>query len=191
VRSVCVFCGSNSGTVQAYTAAAHAMGRAIAARGLQLVYGGGSVGLMGTVADAALGAGGEAVGVLPRLLFRSEVMHTGLTALHDVGSMHERKALMAELSDAFVALPGGFGTLDELFEMTTWIQLKLSRRKPVGILDIDGYFAPLRAFIERGVRDGFIPAREGAWIAYDTDAGALLDRLAAAASDVEERPTEP
>jgi len=156
------------------------MGRAIAGRGFRLVYGGGSVGLMGALADAALAAGGEVVGVLPRVLFRSEVLHTGLTALHDVATMHERKALMAELSDAFVALPGGFGTLDELFEMTTWIQLNIQRRKPVGILDVEGYFGDLRAFIERATGDGFIPRRESEWIVHDTAAESLLDRMFAA-----------
>jgi len=161
VRRICVFCGSSPGRRPAFAAAASELGARLAADGIGLVYGGGSVGLMGTVADAALAAGGEVVGVIPEALAGKEVAHTGLTRLHVVKSMHERKALMAEMADAFLALPGGFGTLDELFEAITWGQLGI-HRKPIGLLDVEGYFAPLLAFVDRAVGDGFIrpPYRE-------------------------------
>jgi len=161
VRRICVFCGSSPGRRPAFAAAASELGARLAAERIGLVYGGGSVGLMGTVADAALAAGGEVVGVIPEALAGKEVAHTGLTRLHVVKSMHERKALMAEMADAFVALPGGFGTLDELFEAITWGQLGI-HRKPIGLLDVEGYFAPLLAFVDRAVGDGFIrpPYRE-------------------------------
>lgn len=158
---MCVFCGSSSGRRPAFAAAASELGARLAADRIGLVYGGGSVGLMGTVADAVLAAGGDVVGVIPEALAGKEVAHTGLTRLHVVKSMHERKALMAEMADAFVALPGGFGTLDELFEAITWGQLGI-HRKPIGLLDVEGYFAPLLAFVDRAVGDGFIrpPYRE-------------------------------
>ena len=161
MRRICVFCGSSPGRRPAFAAAASELGARLAADGIGLVYGGGSVGLMGTVADAALAAGGEVVGVIPEALAGKEVAHTGLTRLHVVKSMHERKALMAEMADAFLALPGGFGTLDELFEAITWGQLGI-HRKPIGLLDVEGYFAPLLAFVDRAVGDGFIrpPYRE-------------------------------
>jgi len=161
VRRICVFCGSSPGRRPAFAAAASELGARLAADRIGLVYGGGSIGLMGTLADAALAAGGEVVGVIPEALAGKEVAHTGLTRLHVVKSMHERKALMAEMADAFVALPGGFGTLDELFEAITWGQLGI-HRKPIGLLDVEGYFAPLLAFVDRAVGDGFIrpPYRE-------------------------------
>jgi uncharacterized protein (TIGR00730 family) len=176
MRSVCVFCGSHAGNDAAYAQAADGLGAEIARRGLRLVYGGGSVGLMGIVADGALAAGGEVVGVLPVELFKREVAHPGLTRLYDVATMHERKALMASLSDAFVAMPGGYGTLDELFEMTTWSQLAI-QRKPVGVLDVAGYFSELRAFLRRAEADGFLSARHAGLIAFDTSPQRLLDEL--------------
>jgi len=146
-------------------------------RGLGLVYGGGKVGLMGAVADGALAAGGEVVGVIPQALVEREPAHDGLTELHVVASLHERKALMAELADAFVALPGGFGTLDELMEQLTWSQLGL-HSKPVGLLDVDGYWRPLVAFARHATEEGFVREVDLGSIAVAGDAEALLDRLA-------------
>lgn len=154
-RSVCVYCGSQMGSDPAYARAAAALGEAIARDGLTLVYGGASVGLMGVVADAALAAGGRVVGVIPRILLRKELAHEGLAELVVTESMHERKAKMAELSDAFVALPGGIGTLDELFEMWTWAQLGL-HAKPCVLINTGGYYDNLVAFLDRAVRDGFL-----------------------------------
>lgn len=150
-----MFCGSSAGFDGRYADGARRLGRAIAGRGLRLVYGGGRVGLMGVVADAALGAGGEVVGVMPKMLVEREISHPGLTELHVVASMHERKALMNDLADGFVALPGGFGTLEELFEVLTWGQLGL-HGKPCGLLDGSGYYAPLLAFFDRMVEEGFL-----------------------------------
>ncbi|HEY2943327.1 MAG TPA: TIGR00730 family Rossman fold protein [Vicinamibacteria bacterium] len=173
MRQVCVFCGSSPGRRPAFAAAASELGARLAADRIGLVYGGGSVGLMGTVADAALAAGGEVVGVIPEALAGKEVAHTGLTRLHVVKSMHERKALMAGMADAFVALPGGFGTLDELFEAITWGQLGI-HRKPIGLLDVEGYFAPLLAFVDRAVGDGFIrPPYRGLFVVSATVDGLL------------------
>ena len=155
MRTVCVFCGSNAGARSVYTEAAREVGRAIAERGLRLVYGGASVGLMGALADAALGAGGEVIGVMPRALIEREIEHKGLTELHEVASMHERKALMADLSDAFLALPGGAGTLEEVFEVWTWAQLG-HHRKPVGLLNAGGYFDLLIAFLDHQRREKFV-----------------------------------
>ncbi|HET8836478.1 MAG TPA: TIGR00730 family Rossman fold protein [Gemmatimonadales bacterium] len=155
LRRMCVFCGSNTGSNPAYRRLAEQLGRTLAARGLGVVYGGGRVGLMGAVADGALAAGGEVIGVMPQALIDREIGHRGLTELRIVGSMHERKALMAELSDGFVALPGGIGTLEELFEMWTWAQLGL-HGKPCGLLDRDGFFAPLVAFLDHLVVSGFV-----------------------------------
>jgi uncharacterized protein (TIGR00730 family) len=177
MRSVCVFCGGNPGARPSYAAAARQLGEALAARGLALVYGGASVGLMGAVADAALAGGGRVYGVLPGFMTRREVAHRGLTELALVGSMHERKAEMAARSDAFVALPGGFGTLDELFEVLTWSQLGL-HQKPVALLDVDGYFAPLVAFLDHATAEGLIRPEYRAMLFVERDADALLDRLA-------------
>ena len=141
LRRVCVFCGSNVGRDPAYRRLTESLGRTLARRGVGLVFGGGRVGLMGALADAALAAGGEVIGVLPKALMEREIGHRGLTELRIVGSMHERKALMADLADGFVALPGGIGTLEELFEVWTWAQLGL-HAKPCGLLDTDGFFAP-------------------------------------------------
>lgn len=157
IRSVCVYCGSSSGVPDHYHAAARELGALLAARGLRLVYGGAHVGLMGAVADAALARGGAVTGVIPRALILREVAHPGLTELRQVESMHDRKALMAELSDAFLALPGGFGTLDELCEIVTWALLDF-HRKPIVLINTGGYYDGLLAFLDRGGADGFIRA---------------------------------
>lgn len=155
MKRICVFCGSYTGKQDFYMAAARQMGAGIAAEGWELVYGGGHVGLMGAVADGALEAGGRVVGVIPRSLSDKELAHRGLTELHVVSSMHERKALMADLSDAFIAMPGGFGTLDELFEIITWAQLGF-HRKPIALLNLQGYFDPMLMFINHIAEAGFI-----------------------------------
>jgi uncharacterized protein (TIGR00730 family) len=177
LRRVCVFTGSSPGAQPAYTEAAEALGRTLAERGLELVYGGAQVGLMGTVADAALASGGHVVGVLPEALVSKEVAHTRLSKLHVVGSMHERKALMAELSDAFIALPGGLGTLEELAEVLTWAQLGL-HSKPCALLDVAGYYSGLLSFLDHAVAERFVhPEHRSLLMAGDTP-GALLDQLA-------------
>jgi uncharacterized protein (TIGR00730 family) len=171
-----VFCGASSGRSPGYGVAARALGAAAAARGLGIVYGGGRVGLMGAVADAALAAGGEVIGVIPQELVDRELAHGGLTELRIVGSLHERKALMAELSDGFVALPGGFGTLDELLEQLTWSQLGL-HGKPIGLFDVEEYWRPLIALARHATDEGFVRESDLAAIAVGTDAEGLLDRL--------------
>jgi uncharacterized protein (TIGR00730 family) len=173
--AVCVYCGSNTGTHPGATETAMALGTALANRGLQLVYGGGNVGLMGVVADAALDAGGEVIGVIPEHLQRAEVAHGGLTRLEVVASMHERKARMADLASGFIAMPGGFGTLDELVEMLTWNQLGL-QAKPVVLLDVDGFFGPLFDLFDGLVEAGFLrPAhRLLAQRAYSVDEAVAL-----------------
>jgi uncharacterized protein (TIGR00730 family) len=176
VNRVCVFCGASSGRRPAYADAARAFGTAVAGRGLGLVYGGGRVGLMGAVADAALAAGGEVVGVIPQELVDRELAHDGVTELHVVGSLHERKALMAELADAFVALPGGFGTLDELLEQLTWSQLGL-HAKPIGLYEVEDYWRPLIALARHATEEGFVRESDLAQIAVGGDADGLLDRL--------------
>jgi uncharacterized protein (TIGR00730 family) len=173
-----VFCGSSFGLRPAFAELARALGRTLAARGLGLVYGGSSVGLMGALADATLAAGGEVIGVIPRSLEEREIGHRGLSQLHVVGSMHERKAKMAELADAFIALPGGMGTLEELAEILTWAQLGL-HAKPCGLLDVGGYFGPLVAFFDHAVEEGFIRREHRRLVLLDEDAGALLDRFEA------------
>jgi uncharacterized protein (TIGR00730 family) len=179
MRRVCVFAGSSPGVRLEYRTAAAALGRVVAVRGMGLVYGGARVGLMGILADAALEAGGEVVGVIPRALVAREVAHAGLTDLHMVESMHERKALMASLSDGFVALPGGWGTLDELFEILTWAQLGL-HRKPCGLLNVHGYFDPLLTFVDHSIDEGFVRPEYRRLIAVADAAGPLLDLMAAA-----------
>jgi uncharacterized protein (TIGR00730 family) len=176
MKSVCVFCGSSPGARPSYRAAAERLATAIAERGLDLVYGGASVGLMGALADAALAAGGRVVGVLPRALDRKEIAHAGLSELRVVDSMHERKAQMAERSDAFVALPGGIGTLEEWFEVLTWSQLGF-HAKPCGLLDVDGYFAPLLALLDRAVHERFVTPVHRSMIVVEDDAARLLDAL--------------
>lgn len=178
MRSVCVFCGSSSRAKDVYFEAARRTGRAIARRGLRLVYGGASVGLMGALADAALAAGGEVTGVIPQALVEREVAHTGLTEQHVVESMHDRKALMNELAGGFLALPGGLGTLDELFETLTWAQLGF-HRKPVALLNVEGYFDDLLRFCDRAAADGFLhPAHRG-MILSGVDPEQLLDAMQA------------
>ena len=175
---VCIFCGSYSGVRAEYAAAARAMAAALVRSGFELVYGGGRVGLMGIVADEVLRLGGSAVGVIPRALREREVGHDGLTELHVVETMHERKAMMADLADAFVALPGGLGTIEEIFEIWTWAQLGM-HQKPCGFLDVAGYYAPLAAFLDHATHEGFIrPPLRGAAI-FESDPDALLRRFAA------------
>lgn len=176
MERICVFCGSNSGARPAFARAARDLGTALAGRGIALVFGGGSVGLMGQVADAALEAGGEAIGVIPQSLVARELAHTGLTELHVVSTMHERKAKMVELSSAFISLPGGLGTLDETFEILTWAQLGI-HAKPFGLLNVDGYFTPLLAFLDSAVREGFVPAASRARWIEETDPHGLISRL--------------
>lgn len=155
LRSICVFCGASAGARPEYALVAATLGRELATRGIRIVYGGGNVGLMGILADAALAAGGEVIGVIPHALVAREVAHFGVTELKVVDSMHERKALMADLSDAFVALPGGIGTFEEFFEVLTWAQLGL-HRKPCGLLDVFDYFAPLVEMLAGAVREDFL-----------------------------------
>jgi uncharacterized protein (TIGR00730 family) len=174
VRSVCVFCGSRSGTEPAYEEAARAVGRTLADKGITLVYGGGHVGLMGVVADAALGAGGEVVGVIPRALLEREIAHTGLTDQRVVDSMHERKALMSDLSEGFVALPGGTGTLEEFFEVLTWAQLG-EHRKPCGLLNADGYYDPLLSVFDHMVTKGFLSEEHRSMVLVETEPEPLLE----------------
>jgi len=178
MRRICVFTGSNPGVRPAYRAAAVALGELLAARGIELVYGGARIGLMGAVADATMAAGGKAIGVIPEGLKAKEVAHEGLDELHVVASMHERKALMAELSDAFIALPGGVGTFEELFEVLTWTQLGL-HHKPVGVLDVAGYYQPLLAFLDSSVAQGFVREAHRALLHADTTPDGILDQLAA------------
>ena len=178
LSAVAVYCGSNSGNDPAYAEAAAGLGRTLAKRGIRLVFGGGQVGLMGVVADAALGSGGEVLGVITEALVAKEVSHRGLTGLRIVETMHERKAAMADAADAFVMLPGGFGTLDEFFEVLTWTQLGI-HAKPCGVLDAAGFFAPLRALVDGAVAAGFVHPAHRDMIVADGDPGRLLDRLAA------------
>ena len=166
------------GASPAYREAAEALAREMAARGIGLVFGGGCVGLMGVVADAILAAGGDAIGVIPHAMVERELAHRGLPDLRIVSSMHERKATMAALSDAFVALPGGFGTFEEFCEVVTWTQLGLHRKR-CGLLNVDGFYDPLLALIDRASADGFIRAANRSIVTWDTDPAALLDRLAA------------
>jgi uncharacterized protein (TIGR00730 family) len=177
VKRVLVFCGSSPGRLPEYSEVAGELGRLLAQRGLETVYGGASVGLMGAVADGALAAGGTVIGVIPTRLVEREIAHAGLTKLHVVETMHERKALMAELSDAVIALPGGTGTLDELFELFTWRQLGLHHR-PLGLLDIAGYWQPLLGFLQHAVDERFLRAEHLDALLVERDAPALLDRLA-------------
>ncbi len=178
--SVCVYCGSRDGADPAFAAAATAIGRGIAQRGWQLVYGGGRAGLMGRVADAALAAGGRVVGVIPRSLMEREVGHVGLSELHVVETMHQRKRLMAERSDAFIALPGGIGTFEELFEVWTWRQLGY-HDKPVGLLNASGYYDALLGFLGQTVAQGFVSAPQHGLLQVDTDPDALLNAVGGAA----------
>ena len=177
MKRVLVFCGSSPGRLPEYTECAAALGRLLAERGLETVYGGASVGVMGALADASLAAGGKVIGVIPRRLLESEIAHAGLTKLHITETMHERKALMGELSDVVLVLPGGSGTLDELFEFFTWNQLGL-HHKPIGLLEVADYWRPLLGFLEHAVNERFLRAEHLETLLVERDAGALLDRLA-------------
>ena len=177
LRAICVFCGASAGTDPAYLAAARAVGAALADREIEVVYGGGRLGLMGAVADAALAAGGRVTGVIPSALVDREVAHLGLTDLRIVMTLHERKALMADLADAFIALPGGLGTLEELAEVLSWAQLEL-HAKPIGALNVAGYFEPLAAFLDHATAEGFIAPAQRRLLMIEADLDALLDRFA-------------
>jgi hypothetical protein len=177
MRYFCVFCGSSSGVDPVYREAAEAMGQAIVQRGYGLVYGGGKVGLMGKVADAVMAAGGEAIGVIPKFLEAKEIAHPNLTQLHVVESMHDRKALMAELSDGFVAMPGGYGTLEEFCEVLTWSQLGL-HQKPMGLLNVAGYYDALLTLFDRAVTDRFLQPELRAIVLEASQPETLLDRMA-------------
>jgi uncharacterized protein (TIGR00730 family) len=179
LQSVCVFCGSNSGGSEVYSSAARSLARAIARAGLKLVYGGGSIGLMGVLAEAALAEGVAVTGVAPRRLLDREVVHRRLSSLHVVESMHERKSKMAELSDGFIALPGGYGTLDELFEALTWTQLGY-HRKPSGLLNVSGYFDRLVDYLEHAVREGFLIREHRDMLVVADDPDSLIERLRSA-----------
>jgi uncharacterized protein (TIGR00730 family) len=177
LRSVCVYLGSSPGEGAAFMATAAAFGRLLARRGCRLVYGGGRVGCMGALADAALEEGGEVSGVITRALKAKEIAHLGLTELRVVETMHERKAVMSDLADAFVMLPGGFGTWDEFMEALTWSQLGI-HHKPCGVLEVGDYFAPLRAWLATATRQRFVRPEHAGLVLMDRDPAALLDRLA-------------
>jgi uncharacterized protein (TIGR00730 family) len=173
MKKLCVFCGSNAGNAAIYAEQVRRFGELLAARKRGVVYGGGHVGLMGVLADAVLSGGGEVIGVIPQSLVDHELAHTGLTKLHVVGTMHERKALMADLADGFVALPGGFGTADELMEILTWAQLGL-HSKPIGLLQVNGFFEPLLAWLDRCVVEGFVrPVHRRLLLSADDPEGLL------------------
>jgi len=176
MKAVCVYCGSANGAKPLYAQAARAFGRALVEADLALVYGGGKVGLMGVIADEVMAAGGRAIGVIPELLIDKEVGHAGLTALHVVPDMHHRKKMMADLSDGFVAMPGGAGTLEELFEMFTWSQLGY-HRKPVAVLNIDGFYDPLIRMLEHTVQEGFMQQKYFDTLQIDNDPAALIGKL--------------
>lgn len=178
IRSLCVFCGSSLGGDKAYAATAQALGRFLAEQGIRLVYGGASIGVMGAVADAVLGAGGQAVGVIPRILMRKEMVHAGLTECRLVESMHERKATMAELSDAFMALPGGLGTLEEAFEILTWATLGL-HRKPCGFVSVQGYYGHLESFLDHVCASGFLRREYRDIVLFAPDYRTMLERMRA------------
>jgi uncharacterized protein (TIGR00730 family) len=176
LRRLAVYCGSASGATPRYAESARALARAMAAREIDLVYGGAKVGVMGVLADAVMAAGRRVCGVIPRNLVEREVAHRGIHELRIVETMHERKALMADLADGFVALPGGLGTMDELFEVWTWSQLGL-HAKPIGLLDVDGYYGPLLAFLERSVAEGFVRREHRDLLRVADAPEVLLDRL--------------
>jgi uncharacterized protein (TIGR00730 family) len=176
IRRVCVFCGSSPGNQQVYTQAAQTVGRLLCQRGIELVFGGSNVGLMGAMADACLSGGGRVIGVIPQAMVDREVAHTGLTELRVVASMHERKALMADLSDAFVALPGGYGTWDEFCEVLTWSQLGI-QRKACALLNVNGYYDSFLRMADLAVSEGFLRDRNRELLISDTDPARLLDRM--------------
>ena len=176
MRSVCVFCGSNPGTRPEYRASAEATGELLARSGVRLVFGGGAIGLMGAVAAAAMRAGGEVVGVIPAALDRREIANRAVTELHIVDTMHERKAMMAELSDGFLALPGGLGTYEELFEVWTWAQLGI-HAKPIGLLNVAGFYDPLLTFLASAAGEGFLRPEHLDLLVAETDPTALIERM--------------
>jgi uncharacterized protein (TIGR00730 family) len=176
VKNICVYCGANAGITPQYAEAARALGQALVARNLSLVYGGGNVGLMGIIADEVLRLGGEVTGVIPTALVEREVGHTGLTRQFIVKDMHERKAMMAQLADGFIAMPGGMGTLEELFEMLTWSQLGI-HAKPIGLLNVDGFYDSLNDFIRHAGEQGFIRPQHVALMNVESEPEALLSRL--------------
>jgi uncharacterized protein (TIGR00730 family) len=177
MRRICVFCGASTGRSPDYGDAGRRLGSALARRGTVLVYGGASVGMMGAVADAVLAGGGQAIGVMPRSLFSREVAHGGLTELREVGSMHERKAVMSDLSDGFIALPGGFGTIEEFCEVVTWSQLGI-QSKPCGLLNVENYFAPLLELFDQAVRERFLREENRRLVLDDIDPVRLLEKMA-------------
>lgn len=176
MKRICVFCGSNAGTDPDFVAAARGLGEILAARGIGIVYGGGSVGMMGALADAAMAAGGHVTGIIPRAMVEAGLAHPGITELHVVHTMHERKAAMSRMSAAFLALPGGFGTMDELFESLTWSQLGL-HEKPCGLLNVNRFFNPLLEFLDRATTQGFIPPEHRRLLLDETTPEGLLDRI--------------
>lgn len=178
MKRICVFAGSSRGAREQYALAAQQLARELVAQGYEVVYGGGKVGMMGVLADAALGAGGKVIGVIPKALLAKEIAHGGLTELRVVGSMHERKAMMAELSVGFIALPGGLGTMEEFFEVLTWAQLGL-HAKPCGLLNVSGYFDSLLAFLDSTVSERFVKSEHRALVITSTSPTELLERLAA------------
>lgn len=176
MKSLCVYCGSSIGASQSYTEAARLLGKVMVDNNISLVYGGGKVGLMGVIADEVMRLGGEATGVIPKALMDKEVGHGGLTRLHIVNDMHERKAMMADLSDGFVAMPGGIGTLEELFEVFTWSQLGL-HDKPIGLLNVDGFYDGLTAFLLHVVNEKFLRPEQASLLIHDADPARLVLRL--------------
>lgn len=189
MKRVCVFCGSSRGDNPAYSETAQKLGRLLSQHRLELVFGAGHIGLMGVLADAVIAAGGHTIGVIPRAMVDRELAHAGLGQLHVVGTMHERKALMADLADAFVALPGGFGTADELFEILTWAQLGI-HHKPVGLVNTDGFFNPLLAWLDRAVADGFLKPKHRRLLIEAMTVEEMLERLCSFVS-VETQGIEP
>ncbi|CAM3216588.1 TIGR00730 family Rossman fold protein [Paenibacillus lupini] len=178
MNKICVFAGSNVGNSPEYEVAAIQLGELMAANGIELVYGGSKIGLMGRVADAVLANGGRVTGVMPRGLFNGEMAHTGLTAFHEVGNMHERKALMSDLSDGYIALPGGLGTFEELFEVASWAQLGI-HKKPVGILNVKGFYQPIADMLNQAVAAGFMRDTNLGLMLFEESPAVLLDKMAA------------
>lgn len=176
MKRICVFAGSNPGVNPAFAEMAERLGQELAARDLDLVYGGSNMGLMGRVANTVLTAGGKAIGVMPTGLFRGEIVHTGLTVLHEVRTMHERKAKMGDLADGFIALPGGFGTFEEIFEVVSWGQIGI-HSKPIGLLNVEGFYTPLMDMVNHAREAGFIPVTQGELILCESDPGVLLDQM--------------
>jgi uncharacterized protein (TIGR00730 family) len=178
MKRITIYCGSNPGNHPDYVSAAQALGHAMATQGYDLIYGGGKLGLMGTIADSVLDAGGHAIGVMPRGLFRGEMAHERLTELYEVADMHERKAKMHDLADAFISMPGGLGTFEELFEMVSWAQIGI-HKKPIGLLNVRGFYDPLVALLKHAVQEGFMKETNLALFVVESDPETLLQRLAA------------